>query len=154
MKRIKLKHDRLLDSTSVVHGEKLLSTILDNLSSQKVLWEGASFMNGSQIAELSEPISKQPHGIVLVFSYYSSGAQDYGWITHFVPKLWVQKHDGLGISIFMMDSGAAFNVVGGKYLYIHDSEINGNSANEKTGTGSSGIKYQNNRYVLRYVIGV
>ncbi|MBQ8044649.1 MAG: hypothetical protein IJ272_11005, partial [Clostridia bacterium] len=49
---------------------------------------------------------------------------------------------------------ATFSQVATKYCYIHDDKIVGNANNDKTGTGTSGITYNNTHWVLRYVIGV
>ena len=123
------------------------------LKTQKILWEGAWFMQGTQTANLSEKISEQPHGIVLVFSEYASGAaQDYNFSCHFVPKEFVSLYSGYGSSFFLNNS--KLGLVGSKYLYIRDNNISGNAANIETGTGASGIKYTNNRWVLRAIIGV
>lgn len=120
----------------------------------QLLWEGAYYMNASQIATLAEPISKQRSGIVLVFSRYSSStAQDYHFQTFFVPKYQIAKHTGCGHT-FMLTTDGAFSVFAAKYLYINDATIAGNANNEATGTGDCGITYTNNGFVLRYVIGV
>lgn len=120
---------------------------------QHSLWSGAFFMKGNQTITLSEKISEQVNGIVLVFSEYKNGsAQDYNFSCHFVPKEFVSLWPGYGSSFFLNNS--KLGLVGSKYLYIKDDEISGNAANEETGTGTSGIKYTNNRFVLREVIGV
>jgi hypothetical protein len=111
-------------------------------------------MSKSQTATLSEAISDQTNGIVLVFSRYSSGtAQDYHFQTHFVPKAQVVNHHGCGHT-FLLSTDGAFGSFGAKYLYINDSTIVGNDINTSSGTGDCGIKYTNNGFVLRYVIGV
>ena len=120
---------------------------------QKVLWSGSWYMNASQTANLSENISKQPNGIVLVFSRYSDGAaQNHNFNSFFVPKQFVQLHSGGGCSFLIMS--ATFEYACSKYLYISDSSISGHASNNATGTGSNGVTYANNGYVLRYVIGV
>lgn len=120
----------------------------------QLLWEGVYYMSGSQTATLTEPVSKQKNGIVLVFSRYISGAaQDYHFQTFFVPKYQVAKHAGCGHT-FMMTTDGSFGNFGAKYVYLHDTHITGNNINEAVGTGECGIKYQNNAFVLRYVIGV
>lgn len=119
-----------------------------------LLWTGVYYMSASQTVKLTEPVSKQRSGIVLVFSRYSSGtAQDYHFSTHFVPKYQIAEHGGCGHS-FMLTNDGSFNLFAAKYLYIHDTEIVGNAINEATGTGTSGITYNNNAFVLRHVIGV
>lgn len=120
----------------------------------KVLWSGGYYMTAGHTATLSEPISSQPHGVVLVFSRYSSDTvQDYQFNTFFVPKYQVATHPGTG-HVFTITSGATLGVFATKYLYISDSKIVGNDANNQSGTGACGITYTNNGYVLRYVIGV
>ncbi len=118
----------------------------------RLLWSGAYYMTEGHTINLSEKISDQPNGISLVFSYYSDGsAKNYDFNSHFISKKLVENHPGAGSDFFMF---ANFNCVGRKYLYIHDDKIVGHSANADSGTGDSGIKYKNNYFVLRYVIGV
>lgn len=120
----------------------------------QLLWEGGHYMSASQTATLAEPISKQRSGIVLVFSRYSTDTvQDYHFQTFFIPKYQIAKHTGCGHS-FMLTTDGSFNVFAAKYLYINDATIVGNDINVETGTGTCGITYTNNGFVLRYVIGV
>lgn len=125
-----------------------------NVCENKVLWSGGHYMTSSQRATLSEPVSAQPNGIVLIFSAYESGAsQDWDFNSFFIPKSQISKHSGSGHSFILGDHGT-LNTIGGKYLYINNTSISGNDNNSKTGTSDSGIKYKNNYFVLRYVIGV
>lgn len=120
----------------------------------KVLWSGGYYMTATHTIALSEKVSQQPNGIVLVFSRYSGGAaQDYHWNEFFVSKEWVRRHPGTGHS-FMMTNDGLFSLMATKYLYIHDDKIGGNDVNGQSGTGTSGITYNNAGFVLRYVIGV
>lgn len=120
----------------------------------KLLWEGVYYMSKTQTVTLSEPISSQKNGIVLVFSRYSAGvAQNYHFNHAFVHKRFVSMHPGVG-NTFLMTTDGSFSVMATKYLYIHDDHIDGNDNNEATGTGSCGVTYANNGFVLRYVIGV
>lgn len=122
----------------------------------KLLWSGALYMNSGQTAPLAEPISKQRSGIVLVFSRYSSStstANNYHFNTHFVPKYQIATHKGCGHT-FLMSTDGSFSLFASKYLYLNDESITGNANNVATGTGTCGIKYENNGFVLRYVIGV
>lgn len=120
----------------------------------KVLWTGGYYMTASHTITLSEKVSQQPSGIVLVFSRYSGGeAQNYHWNEFFVSKEWVRRHPGTGHS-FMMTNDGLFTLMASKYLYIHDDKIGGNDVNSQSGTGTSGITYNNAGFVLRYVIGV
>lgn len=120
----------------------------------KVLWSGGYYMTATHTIALSEKVSQQPNGIVLVFSRYSGGeAQNYHWNEFFVSKEWVRRHPGTGHS-FMMTNDGLFSLMATKYLYIHDDKIVGNDVNGQSGTGTSGIIYNNAGFVLRYVIGV
>ena len=120
----------------------------------KVLWSGSSQMQASNEITLSEAISKQATGIILVFGrYLSNAAQNYHWNHFFVSKKFVSLHNGTG-SFFLLSTDGVFGVVAGKYLYIYDTYIKGNDNNIATGTSSSGIVYTNTGFVLRYVIGV
>lgn len=117
----------------------------------KILWQGGYYMTAGHTIPLSENVSEQPNGIVLVFSYYSGGAQDYYFQSSFIPKALVAAQGGSGHTIIL--AGTNFNPIGTKYLYISDDVITGNDNNNATGT-SNGITYNNAAFVLRYVIGV
>lgn len=119
-----------------------------------LLWSGGYYMSASQTATLSQKVSEQAHGIVVVFSYYTDGEPQNQWFqSFFISKYEVSAHNGKGHS-FILSGVGNFHTVGGKYLYISDDKITGNEANESAGTGTSGISYANNKFVLRYVIGV
>ncbi len=122
----------------------------------KVLWNSASYMDHTQTAPLSEPVSKQNSGIVLVFSPYRDGKPlDYEWQTFFVSKKEVELHEGQGHT-FMLNGwkDSPFDTIGLKYLYIYNDKITGYKDNIQTGTSGTGIKYYNLGFVLRHVIGV
>lgn len=124
----------------------------------KVLWSsGGWFMNASQNIQLSEPISAQPNGIVLVWSLYdftgNAGAYDYGLVQHFVPKYMATDLPGVG-SYFTLAINN-FDYICSKCLYIYDEKIVGHDGNAVNSKSSySGITYTNKAWVLRYVIGV
>lgn len=120
---------------------------------QKILWEGAMYMTAGHTANLAEAVSAQPNGIVIVFSKYSDGAaQENNFNSFFVPKIFITTHKGYGNAFTMMDIN--FGQICHKYLYINDLYITGHANNTATGTGTSGIIYANNKYVMRYVYGV
>lgn len=119
----------------------------------KVLWTGAMYMTAGHTATLGAPVSAQPSGIVLVFSEYVDGAAaDQSFHTRYVPKALVSAHNGRAHTFQLTSGGLGYFAV--KYLYIHDDKIVGHEINNQTGTGTCGIAYTNNRFVLRYVIGV
>lgn len=103
----------------------------------KVLATAGMWMSSSQTASLSEAISAQPHGVILVWSRYSGGSVNYEWSYTFVPKYHVIAHAGTGMYCYVGEIYA-------KYLYIYDTKIVG-YGDQGSGNGS---------YVLRYVIGV
>ena len=149
-------YDGKIENTSVIK-EKTAGEITINgfnFAKNKVLWSGEMYMSASQSAALSEAVSAQTNGIVLVFSRYSSGvAQNYHFNTHFIPKSQVSKHAGTG-HIILLSSDGSFGLFASKYLYINNTSIAGNDINTTAGTGACNIKYDNKAYVLRYVIGV
>lgn len=118
----------------------------------KVLWSGAYYMQASHTINLSEKVSAQSTGITLIFSEYDGEAKNQMFSSHFVPKQQIAKHSGAGM-VFLL-SNFTLNYFATKYLYIKDDSITGHDNNTATGTGATGITYTNNRFVLRYVIGV
>lgn len=120
---------------------------------QKVLWSGNMYMTAGHRADLDEEISKQDNGIVLVFSTYQNGAAvDANFNCFFVPKHFVSIMGGYGMA-FQMNT-VNFSTVATKYLYVHDTHIQGNENNNLAGTATSGVTFNNASYVLRYVLGV
>lgn len=118
-----------------------------------ILWSGsAMWPNASQTANFSQTVSKQPHGIVLVFRGYNSGVQNGDWHSFFVSKHEVAKHGGQGHCFFLSHTPSIMFAT--KYIYISDNRLKGHDNNSKSETTSEGITYRNNRYVLQYVLGV
>lgn len=122
----------------------------------KVLWSGGYYMTSEQRATLSEPVSAQPNGIVLVFSLYTNGANENAGINYvFVPKAHITLLAGCGVPCFLQGyaNSTGTNVLGFKYLYVNDGSIVGNANNNYVGE-SNGVTLNSNKFVLRYVIGV
>ena len=116
----------------------------------KVLWSGGAYMTASQTATLSEAISAQPHGIVLIWTYYKDGiAQNFDICHVFVPKYHVSVLGGCGINCTALCTDGNM----WKYVYISDTSIKGNAANT-TNPSCGGVATTNINYVLKYVIGV
>lgn len=124
-----------------------------SISGQNLLWSGGMYMTAGHTAALGEPISKQTNGVVLVFSKYASGAQNNAFHSFFVARQAIARHNGAEM-VFLLGMNPKFETIGCKMLYIYDDRIVGHADNSATGTGASGIKYANNNFVLRYVIGV
>lgn len=130
-------------------GDWLCTTDFDGT----LLWSGGYYMTSGHTITLSENVSKQRTGIVLVFSEYVDDAvSNTAFHTRFIPKYVVANHISAGHCIQLTSYNATYFAT--KYLYIADLHITGHDQNNKTGTGNSGITYTNDRFVLRYVIGV
>ena len=145
------------NKTNIVAAINEVKADTDNLkefiNSQKLLATPGWYMNENQDVTLSEKISEQKNGIVLIFSVITDGVlEDNGFNSFFIPKQAVAKHLGGGHSFFLTAWGG-MSMVGHKYLYINDTTIYGHKNNTKTGD-AQGITLSSNRFVLRYVIGV
>lgn len=125
----------------------------------KILWGGTSggyYMTDAHRITLSEKVSEQPNGIVLIFSMYTNGAAENSAFNHiFVPKQQVLTWNGYGVSCFLTGyaNSTGTNLLGFKYLYVNDDTIVGNANNNYVGA-SNGLNLTSNRFVLRAVIGV
>ena len=118
----------------------------------KLLWSGEWYMSADHTATLSEAISTQTNGIVLVFSAFSNNeSKNYDFNSFFVSKYVINMHNGNGHDFFM--TSANLDRISNKYLVISDTQIKGVDTNTATVT-NSGITINNKNYVLRYVIGV
>lgn len=121
-----------------------------------ILWSGAELMEArDKVVTLSEPISKQPTGVALLFSRAENGAPvDYHFVTEFISKDEVLIYNGKGHAFSLFKHSGPFSAAGSKYLYIYNDRIEGNTNNALSGTGECGIKYDNSLWYLRRVIGV
>ena len=118
-----------------------------------VLWSGGMYMTEGHKITFPETVDKMPTRIVLIFSEYVDGeAKNQTFTCHFIPKKQVANHSGAGHVFMMATSNLAYFAT--KYLYVKNDGITGHANNSLAGTASSGITYNNNRFVLRYVIGV
>lgn len=140
----------------LIYGDAGSNVYVNNfkIGSNDILWMGGAYMNASQTASLSQNVTAQENGIVLAWSAYTSGSgsQNMDWHYHFIPKHHVNNHAGTGIKCIMATAGLGLFCV--KYVYVYNNQIKGYANNDKSGTGACGIKYDNTRWVLRYVIGV
>lgn len=129
-------------------------------SALKQLWNGQQQMaDASTSITLIEPISEQATGIVLVFTPYNSTtglANDEKLQSFFVSKKVVQAMPSK-MHTFMLIDGGNFATVGAKSLYIADGKITGYANNSTSGGASNStgsIKYDNTKFVLRWILGV
>ena len=130
-----------------------INEVKTSMSTSNVIWTGGYYMGSSQTANLSQKVTDQKNGIILVWSAYASGqSQNYNWNFVFVPKQFITTAgEGNGVSCFL--TGSSMGSIGYKYVYVNDTTITGASINEESGT-KNGISYNGKLYVLRYVIGV
>ena len=118
----------------------------------KVLWSGTWYMTAGHVANLTEKVTEQVSGIVLVFGRYEGGAvADNNFQFFFVPKAFINLFKGYGCSFVLATN--KFGAVATKYLYINDAYITGHADNNVAGT-ANGITFNNAGFVMRYVIGV
>lgn len=133
----------------------------DNIAitgSNKVLWSGATVLNEADIITLSEAVTAQVTGIVLVFSGYNTStntAQNVNWNEIFIPKQCITYGEGKGrlVKLQKINSTTYLPEFGFKYVYIKDKTVQGNDLNSSAKT-SNGVTYNSGEFILRYVIGV
>lgn len=132
--------------------------IMSDLFQNNILWQannsvGGYYMTADHTVTLSEKISDQSHGIILVWWAFNPSTQSLVGgpvVQQVIPKYLISDN----AMTFHQDMHYAnFTYSGTKVVYITDSSISGNDGNTAVGTGGSGIKYNNNRFVLSYVIG-
>lgn len=125
-----------------------------DISENQILWQGAWYMNASQTATLSQKISEQQHGIVLVWQAYDNGsAKPWHYNFCFVPKWQALTNPSRGVSMWLTnDVGSQ---VASKYIYVYDDKLVGHNNNGSGETSrGSGINVTNNHWVLTCVLGV
>ena len=145
--------DRVDFKKASIKGKDIISDIV--YSANQILWgPGYYYMTASHTITLSQKVSEQKTGIVLVWQAYSDGAvQTYDFNFTFIPKWQVSVNSGRGVSCFLTNSSGA--KVGTKYVYVHDDKIVGNNVNDDGATNrGSGITTTNNYWVLTHVLGV
>lgn len=123
---------------------------IDLLKTNKVLATAASYMTESQTITLSEAVSAQPNGIILVWSWYEDSAVDNSCFVHtFIPKHHTLNHASCGVCC------EAICMYGHmmKYVYVHDTKVTGHFSNNDT-LAYGGVTQANNKFVLRYALGV
>ena len=114
-------------------------------------------MNENQSITLSEKISQQPTGIVIIWSAYRDGqARDFHWYFQFVPKFILSlptTTKQFDTDIFLCAGGQS-QYAAMKELTITDDVIYGRIGNSSNKLVVNGITCVNNEWVLRAVIGV
>ena len=126
--------------------------VLEYTGEGTLLWSGGYYMTAGHTVNLSQKISTQPNGIILVFNFYNNEIKNSDTHSFPVHKHLVKLHSGIGHNFIMMQ-GDTSGTIARKYLYIYDDRITGNDVNNKTQT-IGGVTFTNGSFVLRYVIGV
>ena len=142
-------------------GDTIVKGVLNVLGSinggQKILWRdtGGSYMHGSQIANLSQKISEQNNGIVLLFQPYDNTnnvPHQWEYQSHFISKIEIATiGEGKGHTFMIWSDTHGLRAT--KYLIIHDDKIVGYENNDKTLT-IDGKTVNNKDAVLTAVFGV
>lgn len=118
-----------------------------DITKQKILWNDYLYMQGNHTITLSEKVSEQKNGIILVFSGYSNGSPgNWNWSSYFISKKEVELTEGAGHIFF---GGGTQGLASFKYIYIYNDRLEGNNCNILQND-----TYDNKGSVLRYVIGV
>ncbi len=136
----------------------ILPQLNDIANTNRLLYQGEGlFMNGNQSITLSEKISQQPTGIVIIWSAYRDGqARDFHWYFQFVPKFILSlptTTNQFDTDIFLCAGGQS-QYAAMKELTITDDVIYGRVGNSSNKLIVNGITCVNNEWVLRAVIGV
>ena len=114
------------------------------------------YMTGSHTVNLNEKVSAQKNGITLCWSQWNgTSALNVDFVYTYIPKEQVTVYgEGRGVSCPLI-SGHNTGHFGSKYMYIYDTKITGNDLNARKYTdATSNVTIENNRWVLRTVIGV
>jgi hypothetical protein len=111
----------------------------NTLWGQNSLWNGALWVDNTQPITPSKPLSRCNKGWVLVWSSYTSGANNYYFNLTFIPKRFTTDFNSFGVSCPVSNSTGGMSA---KYIYVSDGSFVGVSSN--TGDG----------YVLRNVYEV
>lgn len=135
----------------------ILPQLNDISNTNRLLYQGEGlFMNENQQIKLTEKISEQPTGIVIIWSAYSDGqSRDFHWYFQFVPKFILSLptiNNSIDTDIFLCAGGQSqYSAM--KELGITDDVIYGQNGNSSK-IVVNGITCVNNEWVLRAVIGV
>lgn len=126
------------------------------INNNQILWgPDYYYMNANHIINLSQKVSEQKNGIVLVWQAYADGESKYYDFNYtFIPKQHVLIHDGAGVTCWLSNSTG--NVIATKYVYVYDNQIQGNDVNSTgvTTRNGSGIITNSTHWVLTHVLGV
>jgi uncharacterized repeat protein (TIGR02543 family) len=113
-----------------------------------VLWSGAELMTADKTISLSGAISAQNMGAIFAWSQYDgTTAKNSYWKYFIVPKEHIKSYAGTAITM----SDPYLGIY--KHLFVKDTTVTGSSVNNTASTKNS-VAYDNNGFVLRYVVGI
>lgn len=124
----------------------------------KVLWSGEWFGDEPNGVTLSEAVTAQTNGIVLVFSITDAAggsALNTCWNEYFVPKQAITYGNGKlrNVSLWGVHPNTYVTLWALKRIYLSDTTITGLTGNGDDGD-YEGMPLSRAWFVLRYVIGV
>ena len=112
-------------------------TVIGSNSSEHALWSGTLFMYGTQIVTPTLTLSNCENGWMLKWSrYVGSSAQDNDFSYTFIPKHHGSVHSATGLHQLV---GAGDYKMLTKYLYVSDTNIQGNANNSGDGVVLRGV---------------
>ena len=143
-----------IENTSITGIEKLFKIF----GEQKLLWSGKYLMMGNQTVNLSEPVSEQREGLELVFAPYNVSNDTVSNTNRICCRISKSAIFSSSDSSFIFNLNGTSNFASDRFsaktLKFTDTAITGSDHNTLSGTASSGIKYDNNGFVLVAVYGV
>lgn len=143
----------LSNGTLNARGSKLLWAADGSAGSSVDIGSIGGFMKSSQIATLAEPISKQPNGIVLLWSFYDYDTGE--GTTYYRNYCFVEKNTlDYGNGVAMMLGALAGEWIAVKYMYFTDNTVTGNDANANNYPNVCSVNWYNRNFVLLKIYGV
>ena len=110
----------------ILEGNKTSEDLgINILTDNQILWgPDYYFMSGGNTISLSQKVSAQKTGIVLVWQAYSDGKpQPWDYNFTFIPKWQAITNSSRGVVCYLATSHAGY--IGTKYVYLFDDKIKG-----------------------------
>lgn len=143
----------LSNGTLNARGSKLLWAADGSAGSSVDIGSVGGFMKSSQIATLAEPISKQPNGIVLLWSFYNYDTAE--GTTYYRNYCFVEKHTlDYDNGVAMILGALAGEWIAVKYMYFTDNTVTGNDANANNYPNVCSVNWYNRYFTLLKIYGV
>ena len=147
---------KTINNQSILGEGNITVSVSPTVTNNQILWgPDYNYMAGSQTINLSQKVSEQKNGIVLMWQAYVDGKpQSYDFNYTFVPKHHTLVFPAGGVTCWLSNSSG--NIIATKYVYVYDDKIQGNAVNGlgSTTRSGSGIITNSTHWVLTYVLGV